>query len=197
MSSIPSEYGASTPANIPLETARWMKHHPLWPVLYPVLAGTCLLLMLWGPSGFLWLALLFAFLTFRYWGKVRHAFRHGNANPARLLSVRPPLVAVWSDLTTSEEQGHPAIKVLPYPLKTVLGQPLQVGQAVPTASIYQGSEDAEAWKDLTVYLLEEGSADHAALGEMLGRIPPEEWAELDGALEAAGWQMKPGLHRLS
>ena len=63
-----------------------------------MLAGLSVFLMLSVISGFLWLVLDCVHAQWRYWAGWKHRFRHGNANPARILSVQPPLVAVWTDL---------------------------------------------------------------------------------------------------
>lgn len=109
-------------------------------------------------------------------------------------------VAVWTDLDNvgKEEVVAPVVKVLRYPLKTVLGQPLEWGLAVPTASSYSGSEKAEAWTDFEPLFLEEGCGDAVALHEVLARIPAWQWAELDGAVQrlSAEGRLRPGLWRV-
>ena len=195
-----TEYGATIPAWVELDTGRWMARHWLFPVVMMGLAGVFTFLMLTVISGFLWLVLVCVFLLWRYWNVVRHRFRHGNANPGRVVSVEPPLVAVWTDLDNvgKEEVVAPVVKVLRYPLKTVLGQPLAWGQAVPTASSYSGSEKAEAWTDFEPLFLEEGCGDVEILNGVLERIPAWLWAELDGAVQrlTAEGNLKPGLWRV-
>jgi hypothetical protein len=196
-----SEYGASVPAWVSLDTGRWLRWHWGFPVGMMVLAGMSTFLMLTMVSGFLWLVLLSVFLLWRYWNGVRHQFRHGNANPGRVVSVQPPLVAVWTGLDASGEAAegprYPAVKVLRYRLPTVLGEPLACGQAVPTASIYEGDGQKGWWTGFAPVFLEEGCGDLEELRGVLGRVEEESWTQLDAAVErltGAGKIKRVGLH---
>lgn len=197
-----TEYGAAVPAWVTFDAARWWRVHPVFPSVLVVLTGVFVFLMLTVISGFLWLVLICVWLLWRHWSRLRHTFRHGNANPGRVVSVNPPLVAVWTDLDNSGEESegpvYPAVKVLRYPLKSVLGDPLEVGQAVPTASIYAGDEKAAHWADFDPAFLEVGCGDREALWGVLGRVPEGNWAWLDEAVErlTAAGRLKPGLHRM-
>ena len=92
-----------------------------------------------------WLGLL-VFVTallvnWLYWRHQAAHFALGCANPATVVSLNPPLLAVYTDLTTGE-RAYPVIKIL-----RDSGIPSSVGDKFATVSLYQGSTEAERWED--------------------------------------------------
>ena len=189
------EYSASLAAGLDFSLLRWWMKRPAWPSLWGglILLGGVLAMAGWLKTGVvLGAAGIGGLLLLRRW--LAHVFSEGNAVPAMVIDLRPPLVGLLVDLTKDEE-GPLAVKVLPYPSRRVLGERLCVGQRVPVACTYCGKENDPLWTDVDPEWLEDGCGDKDALIRLLGKHPEEEWTILDDAVAGLPYRAA-GVYRL-
>ncbi len=102
---------ASNPGNLEVNLFRWLRHYPKWPVIW---FGSLLLfvgLAFVGHWTYWIIALALLVMNLLYWQRVRDHFRHGDANPAIILSLKPMLIAVSADLSKGAGK-YPAIKII-------------------------------------------------------------------------------------
>ncbi|MEI6193118.1 MAG: DUF3239 domain-containing protein [Verrucomicrobiota bacterium] len=98
---------------------------------------------------FLFLLMPVLVLNVLYWIRIKEFFAKGDANPGIIIQLNPVLIAVATDLV-QHSGSYPAIKVISTQLKSFMGQPPQVGMAVPTVALYYRPLDKNCphWADL-------------------------------------------------
>lgn len=193
------ESQASNPGSLRVDPAKYISSFPFWPIALPTLtlvfAGLGLAVEKWCWIG----AGVGALAIILFCLRVRGQFRHGCVCPAIVISDRPWLVAVWSDLSTGGGRVYPAIRVLHQPLGRMTGGPPAVGQRLATVALYSVGDDPSLdryWKDFSPQVVNCVSTDPDAIDAVLASIPPEEWAALDASLARVPTPIRPGLYKL-
>ena len=186
---------ASNPGQLNASLLCWLRHKPLWPVIWAGGLGGALALTYLVHWSFAFAAAFFALANFFYWVRIKEQFRSGCANPGVVVGLRPTLVAVSTDLT--QGVGHyPVVKILTLPLSTVAGRPVQVGARVPTVAGYTKSMDDKLphWQDFSPLPVDFVTSDPAVVERVLATFPASDWRELDDWLEQVPKPYQPGLY---
>jgi hypothetical protein len=185
---IDSRSSASLPGGLKLNPIRYCQYFPFWPAAFCVAAIGGGILAFWHWVGLLILvpALLAQFV---FWRHQAARFASGCANPAQVVSDKPFLLAVYTDLTTGDKP-YPVIKIVPHPKKS--STPLE--ERCATVSLYRGSGDAEHWEDFEPKLAECATSDEEQVRTLLSRIPEEEWSALAEGLVQVPRPWKNGIY---
>jgi len=128
---------------------------------------------------------------------IREHFLHGCLNPGRVVSLDPPLVAVYTDMTHTPGQSWPAVKVLRQPLNRARGAQPRLGDRVATVALYHGSRRRPHWDDFSPVAAQCVTDDQGAVRRALARLdadPDDAWAALDRALALVPTPAAPGLY---
>ena len=178
---------ASVPGEVRLNPLRYGRFFPTWPIALALalLAGVLLTVQSWFGLFVFIPALLVNWL---YWRHQAAHFALGCANPAKVVSLNPPLVAVYTDLTTGE-RAYPVIKII-----RDSSAPSSVGDKYATVSLYRGSSEAERWEDFDPKPAQCATMDEAALSKLKSRIPAEEWTALEEGLKKVPQPWKLGTY---
>jgi hypothetical protein len=136
-----------------------------------------------------------AIYGFREIREAKQKYFSGNVCPGLVLSARHNLVAVYTDLATSESLAFPAILILKQPLSRLATGPARDGMRVATAALYLGSVKESAWKGFWPEVIDCVERDPDEITRVLGSISEEEWQMLD-LLLAQVPEAKEGLHRI-
>jgi hypothetical protein len=108
-------------------------------------------------------------------------FWYGCANPAAVVSVSPPRIAVYTDLSAVGRKEHPVLKVVDQPLGCLDGGIPPVGTRLATVSMYCQPMVDWHWSDfvpIAVGLVTDAKSARA----VMDRVPPENWDRLEHGL---------------
>ncbi len=186
---------ASNPGQLDASLLCWLRHKPLWPVIWAGGLGGSLALTGLVHWSFAFAAAFFALANFFYWARIKEQFRSGCANPGVVVGLRPTLIAVTTDLTKGFGY-YPVIKVIRAPLSTVAGRPVQIGTRVPTVAGYtRGTADSlPHWADFDPQPVDFVTRDPAVVERVLASVADDDWRELDDWLPQIPKPYRPGLY---
>jgi hypothetical protein len=187
---------ASNPGNLRLNFARFMWAFPegtLRFVAFLAVVGFGAAVSHWAFSIPAVLALaLGAFLLVR----LREHFLYGCVNPAIVVSHKPPLIAVSTDLSTGGS-CYPVIKVLTHPLWRMAGGRPPVGTRLATVALYEGSGQSGHWDDFDPIAVNCATSEQKEVERVLAGIPSSEWDDLEQGLAQVPRPYQPGLYRIA
>lgn len=129
------------------------------------------------------------------WVRLREHFRYGCANPGVVLSRKPDLVAVYTDLRRGLKR-YPAIKIVAAPLGRMTGGAPAPGTRLAAVSLYFRGEAPDHWRDIHPLLVPLVTRDRGDIERVLDSIEPEHWEELERALDEIPSPHQPGLHHV-
>jgi hypothetical protein len=119
-------------------------------------------------------------------------FRHGCVCPAMVIATKPYLIAVASDLTTTEGASYPAIKIMKQPLGKMTGGPPEIGMRLATVATYRGDPNSAHWSDFEPLAVNCVTADEQAIARVFNSITQEEWDDLDHGVQQIPKRPKSG-----
>lgn len=124
--------------------------------------------------------------------RTREHFLYGCVNPGTVVSTKPFLVAVSTDLTTDRE-SHYAIKILPQPLQWMKHGVPPVGTRLATIALYEGFPQKGHWDNFHPVVVDCVTGNQADIKRVFRSIPESDWQELEVGLEYIQ-TTKPGLY---
>jgi hypothetical protein len=191
---------ASIPGNIDLQFLRYIRYFP-WAVAIP--GGLALITIAcafvfgfkqpWTGLAAIGLAAILAQLALLYRDGQTH-FRHGCVNPAIVIRTNPLVIAVYSDLSTSDENFHPAVKVMRHP--RLRSDQFQAGDRCATVSLYSGNFAKPKWKNFNPLLVNVATDDMEVVAISMARIPEDEWIILEDFIRRSASPIKCRLYPL-
>lgn len=125
--------------------------------------------------------------------RIREHFIHGCVNPGIVVSLKPFLIAVFTDLTTNGE-SHYAIKILPQPLQWMKSGIPRVGTKVATVALYEGVIEKGYWDDFYPIVVDCVTGNQIDIKRVFRSIPDWEWQVLEAAIKQISTPEKPGLY---
>ena len=192
-----TESAASNPGKLAVNWAQYSRCFPLWPVICFVGTPVALALAIAVHWAFWILVAIVLLLDFAWWMRTRMHFIGGCINPGKVVSVDPPLIAVFTDLTKAAGYEHPVVKVLPHPLGRMTGGPFEVGDRVATIATYEyNDEEKPYWKDTYPVAVQCATLDPDEIDRVTASLDRDSWRELDQALEQVPQPYEPGLYRI-
>ena len=125
---------ASNPGEVTVNKLRYIRSYPKWFFIWHgsllLSIGLCFASLWFVPA-----VLFFGFCCYMYWKRIATQFRSGCANPAEVVSLDPPLIAAFTNLTKGLVAAD-VIKISAEPIaKFSTGMPT-VGQKIPTVALY-------------------------------------------------------------
>lgn len=175
---------ASNPGGLRVSLWRWSQRYPKWPV---ILVGSVILtpiLMLLVSSMFMVAIPLVVVSTHWYMKRVREHFLYGDANPGMVISSSPLLIAVRTDMSKGEGY-YPVLHVREEKPSPHFGEPAEVGKRLATIALYGTGpeEDKLRWAEFNPRPVEPVAADAEEARRLRESFPPQQWAELESAIE--------------
>jgi hypothetical protein len=122
----------------------------------------------------------------------RDHFRHGCVCPAVVISTNPYLIAVATDLATTDAARYPAIKIMKQPLGKMTGGPPQIGTRLATVATYRGDVNSAHWDDFEPIVVNCVTTDEREIARVFSSITQEEWEDLDRGVRHLPERPKPG-----
>jgi hypothetical protein len=187
---------ASHPGGVRANVLRVANAYPRWPI---VLAAAWALSLLAVLDGFHYsaglLLLVASFANYAWWASVRPWFHRGDVCPAAIVSVKPLLVATWTDLTAGEGE-FPAVKVRREPASLWPAEAITVGRTVACIARYDGAPGAAHWTNFHPRPVQAATDDALEGKRLLSEIDKRRWAALQAAIRQLPKPIRPGLYRL-
>lgn len=126
--------------------------------------------------------------------RIREQFLYGCVNPGIVVTSKPPLIAVFTDLTTGKAPHH-AIKILPQPLQWMKNGVPPVGTRLATVALYEGNLHKGYWDDFYPIVVDCVTGNQTDTQRVLQSIPDWEWEQLEAGLGYLR-TTKPGLYTI-
>lgn len=189
-----SSSAASNPGMLRVSYWRHFLAYPKWALIWHFgFLGSVALTVL--HPAFVLLIAFFGFAIVKYWQRVKTQFIAGCVNPALILSVNPPLIAVGTDLRQSAN-SYLVVKVLAAPIHRMVDGPPSEKQRIATASFYGGAEEElDRWTDFYPKIAASVTSDSREVKRMLRSIEKEDWDELAEGILQMPQPPEPGLYR--
>lgn len=189
---------ASHPGNLRVNYVRWVLFKPKWPLIGTTLLVGSLLLVGYFPGVLTTLlVLLLACLNFFYWRRVCDHFRYGCANLAVVVDLQPTLIAVSTDLSKGIGD-FPVIKTRKANITRSAGEPLKVGDLLPTVSLYEPAEDEKTphWANFDPVPADYVTSKAENIQTLLANFEKKDLKELQDGLKHISQPYSPGLYLL-
>lgn len=185
---------ASNPGKFQASILQYAKAYPKWPFVWFGGLAISLLLCI-ATLWFLIVAAFFAFSSWFYCSRLKSQFVAGCVNPGIIVSLQPPLVAIYTDLTKGGNE-FPVVKLEAHPIHRMSTGAAEKGQKVTTVAFYESMEDElEHWTDFTPRLTACATTDRRVIQKQLKSIESEDWASLKSALSQVPKPWTAGLYR--
>jgi hypothetical protein len=174
---------ASLQGNTNCNFFKYSLHYPTWPLLLTLGFANCVWLTFMRPSVIsVVLLLINSAALLIYYNRIRVFCYFGDLCAAKVVSVKPMRIAVYTDMGNSGPV-YKVIKIIEAPIKSSGGKRLEVGDTLPVAALYQQSTDNdERWSDFTPKPLQCFTFDTEQVNNAKERIPQELWDELERGL---------------
>lgn len=187
---------ASHPGRLKVNWIRWIRFKPKWPLILGAVLLGCSALFVY-TMGVLTGLLLFlvAAMCVLYWLRVSNHFQYGCANIAVVVSLDPVLIAVSTDLSTGEGD-FPVIKIVEIAMTRSAGKLLEVGDLLPTVSLYASPPQGETrhWSTFIPVPADYVTSDPHQIARLLANFTDEDIATLHSQLQQVPTPYEPGLY---
>ena len=180
---------ASNPGRLKVQWPVFLRCFPKWPVIYVLaIPGAAILGMLMGQPRLLpVLPLILFVLALLGLQKLKEQFWNGDVNPARVVSVNPPTIAVLGDLTTRHGLAWHVVKVIRVPqLRAARGGVPPVGSPLATVAVYWGNSGTSHWDDFDPQIVNCVTDSQPEIQRVLSSIAPQSWTAGCGPEAGAG-----------
>lgn len=183
---------ASNPGNAILKPLVWMKYN-FFIVFILSLSVLLSIFLIIISRWFLILPILLLKVNHFYWLRQKEHFKHGDSNGGLVVSLKPNLVAVKTDLTKGFGK-YPVIKVIHYKIT----RNVNIGDRVPTVALYTASmdEDLPHWINFNPIPLKYATNDKQTYIRALESYNEEDWIYLEEALKEIPQPYRSGLYKI-
>jgi uncharacterized protein YegJ (DUF2314 family) len=179
---------ATNPANVKPDFFVVLRHELTTLVVIAILGSIIFLPLGWFVWKWLWLGLLL--IPMGYWAVfygTSRVMRLGACCPAKVLSIEPPRLAVFTDMSMQDDASHPAVVIKEFSAKNITGARLKVGDKLAVATFYEPGDEEfpeERWKRLSVVQPVRSATSNADdIRRTLQSIDQEEWEQLDAGMK--------------
>ena len=190
-----SNSAASNPGLLRVNYLKWIRAFPKWVFIWHGCCLACFLLLFVSWKALIPACMLLAAVGL-YWQKVKTHFIAGCINPAMVLSINTPLVAVTTDLTKGDGDFD-VIRILRQPLANMSTGLPKPGQLVATVSLYENLEEEQAhWSNFNPVIADIVTTDQRHIDRILNSIEDEDWDLLADGMQQVGDWRDEGLYRI-
>jgi hypothetical protein len=189
---------ASNPGMLRVSFTKYSYCFPFWSLGLALSLAASLALTFTVSWFFLLLVLPLIAMNWFYWYIVRMKFVAGCVNPAQVVSLDPPLVAVITNLSKGgRRRAWDYVRVLPQPLARMTGGLPQIGQRLASVALYQRSDDASPhWDTFNPTVVNCVTWNAAEVERVARSIQLGDWQELDLALRQLPQPVTAGLFKI-
>ncbi|MDX1447299.1 DUF3239 domain-containing protein [Lishizhenia sp.] len=183
---------ASNPGNASLNPFVWIYHDTQKILVQTSILLFSIFLTIQVSFWLIPLVILSLFSNGFYWLHKKEHFRSGDSNGGIVISVRPTLVAVATDLT--QGFGHyPAIKIIKCnSLKNV-----KINDKIATVALYSQSKNPNVphWVGFNPIPLSFATKDQEVLDKAIKSYDMDQWESIKSRLEELDKPYRPGLFK--
>lgn len=192
---------ATNPGRLRVNPLLYVYCFPFWPLFWGCLGALLFIGALahaiadaknWGVAVF-WGAIVFL-MNALYWNRVYSIFWNADVCPAVVVSERPGLVAVWTNMTTDLDGWHPAVKIVRHPLKRMSGEPVKKGTRLATISHYNGNGENECWDNFYPTVVNCVTTNLFLVARAKRRVGRDDWQHLREYLRDVPKPFRPGIY---
>lgn len=182
---------ASNPGRVKVKPLVLMRHDhkPIF-LLISLIASFAFAIdvsLIWGGFSFL----IFLAINIFYWRRKKEQFTHGNSLGGLIISDKPKLVAVTTDLSVGFGGSYPVVKIIHYKGKGKLHD------RIGTVALYQGSDDAtNHWDDFFPVPVEYVNNNEIELKDVLQSYSDESWEILQHRIQQINKPYREGLFKI-
>ncbi|MBP1167515.1 MULTISPECIES: DUF3239 domain-containing protein [unclassified Chryseobacterium] len=141
---------------------------------------------LWGGFAFIILLLVNIF----YWRRQKEHFKYGDSNGAIVISEKPKMIAVTTNLSKGFGGKFPVIKVLPYKGKGKLND------RIGTVALYENSEEKPHWNNFFPVPVDYVNNNKEELKAVLESYSEESWEVLKNRIKQLKQPYREGLFKI-
>ncbi|AYN01499.1 DUF3239 domain-containing protein [Chryseobacterium sp. 3008163] len=179
---------ASNPGRVKVMPLVLMKHfHTPILLLIALLTSIAFALdvsLIWGGFAFL----IFLAINIFYWRRKKEHFAHGDSNGGIIISDKPKLIAVTTDLSIGFGGKYPVVKIISYKGKGKLND------RISTVALYQGSDNTTThWDDFFPVPVEYVNNNQIELKDVLQSYSNESWEILQNRIQQINKPYREGL----
>lgn len=187
---------ASNPGRISVKRLRWVRHRPLWPLVWSLPVVVSFVGIVFHHWAWVIPGMVFMQVLRRYFNGLAEHFHYGDANPGVVVSVSPMRVAVLTDM--SKGGGYyPAIKITEERVPLIGKQKPAVGARVATVALYQNRvPDAPHWSGFRPIPIDYVTDDAEELASLMSTFSLADWEDLIDGLSELPKPHEPGLFPL-
>lgn len=181
---------ASNPGKIRFKPLVWLKYK--WPtasLFLLALVIMALLAVFTDHVVFNVLAIVAVVVNVIYWIRCKEHFT-ADSNPGLVISIHPPLVAVWTDLTKGIG-NFPVIKVIPYKVKRAI----ELDDHIGTVAVYSHGNGPH-WSDFNPIPIEYATEDRRDIDREVDNYEEWQWGVLQEGIAELARPYRPGLFRV-
>lgn len=182
---------ASNPGEIVFDYWIWLRHNTLPAIAFFSFLPIFIVLSIKFSFWFLIGLAISVLINLFYWIRAKEHFS-ADSNPGLIVSVLPPLYAVYTDLTKG--LGHyPVIKIQHYKGRGSIN----VGDKIATVAVYADGEGDESpcWSDFFPLPVEYATDDLNSIQSEMNSYSDEDWRDLTEGLNEIS-KIKDGLFKL-
>jgi len=192
-----TQSAASKPGQLRINHLKHWMSFPFWPTLWAGLLLITVLLAVLVRWAFALLALPPAGLLWTYWWVQRARFVNGCINPAMVVSLDPPLVATYTDLSLSQTDNKwHYVKVVSQPLDTMTGDAPHLGQRLATIAIYDQGDNTLHWSNFRPVVVNCVTWNVDDVTRVFSMLEAVDWHELDQAIRQLPQPFAAGLYKV-
>jgi hypothetical protein len=191
-----NSFRASNPGHVPVSAFRWSRHYPTWPLLW-FSALAALVAMVCFVDSNLWLVTVLLLCgNWLYWRRVREHFWNGDAIPGIIVSMKPLLIAVATDLSKGSGE-YPVVKIIKKSLTTVCGQIPDVGSQLAAVAVYASrNHRLPHWDDLDPRPIDCATGDVEVIDRVMTSLTENDWNRLHSGLRQVPQPYRCGLFHI-
>jgi hypothetical protein len=192
-----TDSSASNPGRLRISHLKHWLSFPLWPTVWAGSLLAALLLALFVHQVFFALAVPLAILKWLYWWVQRMKFVSGCTNPALVVAVDPPLVAVFTDLSKGGNYTNwHYVKFIEQPLGSMTDGPPQLWQRLATVATYHNGENSLHWDDFWPTVVNCVTWNKSDINRVFATLTPTDWTQLEAGLRQVPQPFAVGLYKV-
>jgi len=186
---------ASNPGQVKISKLKYISSYPKWFWIWHGLLLVSIGLCFWS-FGFIPFVLFFIAACWLFWKRVTTQFRSGCANPGQVVSIDPPLIAAFTNLSKGVYDTN-IIKILSQPIKKLSTGVPTIGQKIATVALYEDNFPCgEHWSSFDPKPVACVTKNQQAISGVMSTFSAEDWREMDEALLQVPQPYQPGHYRI-